>query len=69
MIVAALFSSVMGYVLSPAMFVLLERRGMLSPTMDTVGMFFLWPLHEAYMNIPIVHDFYDGYFELMGVNP
>ena len=27
------------------------------------------PLDDAYRNIPIVRDFYDGYFELMGVDP
>ena len=69
LIAAAVLCPLVGYILSPVLFVSLERRGMLTPEMSSIGMLLLWPLHEAYMNVEIVHDFYDSYFELMGVKP
>ena len=69
LVAAAVIIALVGYVLSPGLFVLLFTRGLLSSEVTTVWEFLLWPLHEAYVNIPIVRVFYDGYFELMGVNP
>jgi hypothetical protein len=68
LIAAAVFCLLAGYIFSPALIVFLERRGMVTPEIASVSMFLLWPLHEAYLNIEIVHDFYDGYFELTGAN-
>ena len=69
LIVVALAISLVCYVLNPALFVFLEKRGILPPGVASVWEFLLWPLHEAYKNIPFVHDFYDGYFALIGVDP
>ena len=69
LIVVALAISLVGYVLNPALFVFLERRGMLPPAIKAVWIVLLWPLEMAYKNSLIVRDFYDGYFALIGVDP
>ena len=69
LVAATLIIALVGYVLSPALFVFLEDQRILSPEVSTVWMFLLWPLEMAYENNQTVRDFYDGYLALMGVTP
>jgi hypothetical protein len=66
--VAAIVTMGVGYVLSPAIVITLHKNGLLSPPVEHVAMVLMSPLKLAYHNSEFVQSFYDGFFELIGVD-
>jgi hypothetical protein len=68
LLVATIVMMGIGYVLSPAIVITLHKHGLLSPPVEHVAQVLMYPLKLAYDNSDLVQSFYDGYFELIGVD-
>ncbi len=66
--VATIVMMGIGYVLSPAIVRALYKRGAIPLQFGYVVEVLLYPLELAYENSELVQSFYNGYFELIGVD-
>ncbi|MDB5347626.1 MAG: hypothetical protein JWP89_6003 [Schlesneria sp.] len=68
LLVATIVMMGIGYVLSPAIVIALEKRGAIPRPVEYVVQVLMYPLELAYENSDLVQSFYAGYFELIGVD-
>ena len=68
LVLAGFVFLVVGYILSPGVFVMMEARGMLPPEAEPIVRVLFAPLEFFYNRFPVVEMFYDSYFEVMGVD-
>ena len=66
--VAVIVMMGIGYVLSPGILITLHKNGIRSLPVERVAIVLMSPLKLAYDNSDLVQSFYDGYFELIGVD-